>query len=381
MSSSPSPTKILFPPPPPTTNSLTTQQRTQLVRKAKKLEQILGAAPHLLDISSSDTSSPVHVSLPKLDKRPPSYTSTIRSSTESFSSSSSSTSHLTASSVSSKRGSLGRSSSTLRKARPLPREDSSSPRSPSYETWSSTKPPFLRLSLAHSGSPGALSLPPHIAAALPSTDKSGQHSRYTMAPPVPRTAKSALPPTPIPTFNVASMGSTRKSKMDRLRKKLGQGVPIELVFPKDIDGDDTDDSPTSPTSEQISAFVFPAPHVPRTKSKKSGTIAGARDSLTEDSIHHAPRAPPSSKLATLRSSRQEVSLGAIIESPEEHGMGCAEEFGLVRSNGEGRKVAEIDEAEIKLWSTREGYEGWEPVCLSKGRRSWGYRKTLQSVEI
>jgi hypothetical protein len=48
------PIKVVFPPPPPTTNALSTQQRNQLLRKTKKLEQILGTAPHLIDASMSE---------------------------------------------------------------------------------------------------------------------------------------------------------------------------------------------------------------------------------------------------------------------------------------------------------------------------------------
>lgn len=42
-------TKVVFPIPPPTTNNLSSHQRTQLLRKAKKLEQIFGVTPRLLD--------------------------------------------------------------------------------------------------------------------------------------------------------------------------------------------------------------------------------------------------------------------------------------------------------------------------------------------
>jgi len=53
-----SPTKaVVFPLPPPTTNTLTVQQRNQLLRKTKKLEQLLGAAPHLVDTSISEPSA------------------------------------------------------------------------------------------------------------------------------------------------------------------------------------------------------------------------------------------------------------------------------------------------------------------------------------
>lgn len=47
--------KVVFPMPPPTTNDLSSHQRTQLRRKAMKLEQIFGATPRLLD----NTSEPI----------------------------------------------------------------------------------------------------------------------------------------------------------------------------------------------------------------------------------------------------------------------------------------------------------------------------------
>jgi hypothetical protein len=44
-------TKVVFFAPPLTTNKLTAQQRTQLVRKARKIEQLLGSTPRLVDTS------------------------------------------------------------------------------------------------------------------------------------------------------------------------------------------------------------------------------------------------------------------------------------------------------------------------------------------
>lgn len=41
--------KVVYPTPPPTTNNLSKKQRSLLLRKAKKIEQILGYPPHLLD--------------------------------------------------------------------------------------------------------------------------------------------------------------------------------------------------------------------------------------------------------------------------------------------------------------------------------------------
>ena len=48
-------TKVVFPAPPPTTNELTPQQRAQLIRQAKKIEQLLGSTPYLVDTSVVST--------------------------------------------------------------------------------------------------------------------------------------------------------------------------------------------------------------------------------------------------------------------------------------------------------------------------------------
>ncbi|EAU86664.1 hypothetical protein CC1G_07322 [Coprinopsis cinerea okayama7 len=368
-------TKVVFPPPPPTTNSLTAQQRSQLLRKTKKIEQILGAAPHLLDTASTDVPTPVHVSFPA--QRPASYSHhKTRSSIDSFASISSASSSSVFSSTTASTGSasLSRSSSlsspsrqgsTLRKPNPAPRQ--TLPSAPSYEDWSASKPPFLLLS--HPQSPIDVSPLNH----------SDKPNRYTLTPSIPKTAKQALPPT----MNFNSMGSTRKSKMDRIRRKLGHEVPIELVFPTSSDSDESDStaSPASPSADSIAAFVFPPPPVPRTK-KTPGTISGARDSLTEETIHHAKRNQPLPPLPPPRSSRtNKGKLVAIIESPEEHGSGCSEEFGLGRSSTSSRPFDDLDAAEIKLWSTRSGYEGWAPPVAKKDRRSWGYRKPIPAMEL
>ncbi|TFY51684.1 hypothetical protein EVJ58_g10438 [Rhodofomes roseus] len=44
---------VRFPPPPPTSNNLTPKQRTQLMRSSKKLSQVLGSTPHVLDWATS----------------------------------------------------------------------------------------------------------------------------------------------------------------------------------------------------------------------------------------------------------------------------------------------------------------------------------------
>ena len=47
--------KVVFPAPPPTFNRLSSQQRALLMRKAKKIEQVLGIPPRLVDVCHKET--------------------------------------------------------------------------------------------------------------------------------------------------------------------------------------------------------------------------------------------------------------------------------------------------------------------------------------
>lgn len=49
-------------------------------------------------------------------------------------------------------------------------------------------------------------------------------------PPLMSTVAFITPSPQTPTFTIPTTNSLRKAKMDRLRKKLGSGVPVELVF-------------------------------------------------------------------------------------------------------------------------------------------------------
>lgn len=100
-------------------------------------------------------------------------------------------------------------------------------------------------------------------------------------------------------FVIPTASSVRKQKMDRLRKKLGTGVPLELVFPDTKDEDGETDSPASTSalisSSELMDFEKPCPPlpaaVPRPSTKKSSKrIARARDSIADaSSIHRAAK--------------------------------------------------------------------------------------------
>ncbi|KAF7760121.1 hypothetical protein Agabi119p4_10797 [Agaricus bisporus var. burnettii] len=190
-----------------------------------------------------------------------------------------------------------------------------------------------------------------------------------------------------PSCHVPSSMSTsnaRRQKMERLRKMLGEDVPVHLVFPdqeKKIAKDgywiDSKKSTITQDYEVISSasgedYDYPrglspvavaGTVVPRSKTK--GKITGARDSMgavtphkanrqeaqklrKADPIRHSmksnsssspppPPPPQPSKPtiikvpATLSSPEKDASqkrLGVIVESPEEHGSSALEGFGL-----------------------------------------------------
>ncbi|KAH6909748.1 hypothetical protein BKA70DRAFT_175232 [Coprinopsis sp. MPI-PUGE-AT-0042] len=339
---------IRFPPPPPTHNSLTPSQRAQLIRKTRKLEQILGVTPHLLD----EAVAPIQISFPS-NKR----SSKPRLSEDSFSVYSSGSSSASSSACSSPTSSCS-----------------------SASTNSS-------LSHKRSGSGSSLSRSPSatLRKSPPSRD-SHNGPRLRLADQLIDDEKMGGPQSPSGPSNTASAtGASRKNKMDRIRKRLGEDVPVDLVFPAR-----TGYSRRSASVESVILVDFPTPRVPRTK-KPLGTIAGARNSLVEvNGIHKAPRSstsstssscssssspssspidaaapplPPKSPSA-LRTASKNESLLAIFESPDENcpsarNSGCAE-------------VA-WSASEIKAWSANQECETW-PTTKREKRSSWTYKK-------
>ncbi|KAK0488031.1 hypothetical protein EDD18DRAFT_1110647 [Armillaria luteobubalina] len=180
-------TKIVFPPPPPTTNCLSSLERSRLLRKTKKLERVLGSAPHFIDDPSVILDLPFVGDSESIPSRP---STSSRSSVDSS-------------------RSLYRVTSIDRpRSRSMP-----SRRLSVEEPWPSSKPPLMKLSK----SPGAL---PSIPASPLAADS---FSPSVMTPPDSPMA---------PEFTIPSHNSLRRQKMDRLRRKLGDGVPVDLVFPK-----------------------------------------------------------------------------------------------------------------------------------------------------
>lgn len=167
-------------------------------------------------------------------------------------------------------------------------------------------------------------------------------------------------------YNLTSLSSLRKQKMDRLRKKLGGDVPLDLVFPS---SDSESDRSFTPSSFKESSVLLPlpppSPPILRLR-KNSGRLSSTRDSIVGcASVHRAKRQLVAKQTLTHSATKSEFfepkRLSFIIESPNEHGVGCAQDLSKPREQEQGAELrTEWSVSEVKLMSTRRGYEGWLP---------------------
>ncbi|CAA7270412.1 unnamed protein product [Cyclocybe aegerita] len=387
-----SPMKVVFPAPPPTTNDLTAQQRALLVRKTKKIEQLLGSTPFLVDAIG-----PIHISLPStLGSRNRFSTKTRRSSLDSSSSSSSCDVSPTCSPVKRSHSSIS-SFSSMRNSGSRRQRHSSSPSFISTKTserWpQDTKIPVLRLAMRSLNIETIPASPPPTRTSFfaPSSSPTSSDEEFSVQfLPDPNDLPSPRNSLVLSTFTIPSENSLRKQKMDRLRKKLGSGVPLQLVFPKDAASSDSDNSPSSSASDctestlvETTAPLSPPSAGPK---KPAARIAKARDSLVDSALIHrakrlvdgpataspaktraSPPAPPTIPIPDFKRIKERLSF--IVENPDEHGNGCPEEFGLSRvsskmSDSIPEFKSDCGEA-VNMWGTRKGYEGWAPATPPK----------------
>ncbi|KAJ7779155.1 hypothetical protein B0H16DRAFT_1501679 [Mycena metata] len=220
------PTKIAFPCPPPTTNSLSQQQRSQLLRTTQKLGRLLGTTPALIEESDSMPSMlplnlqrlavPLHIQLSSvysddeaLTPRYPSSETLVSSGSE-----------------------RGSPTSSLKRSSSLSSTNSgrSTPTKSVHvnESWPTDRP-FLRIATKNSSKLEAIpQSPPARGSPPPAYSVEPPHTSFTIRPiPASRHSAYASPPA----FCVPSNSSIRRQKMDKLRRTLGDGVPLDLVFP------------------------------------------------------------------------------------------------------------------------------------------------------
>ncbi|KAI8986915.1 hypothetical protein BD414DRAFT_415740 [Trametes punicea] len=245
---------IRFPPPPPTRNELTAEQRAKLIRTNNKLGQLLGSTPHVLDSthrgdagegcgSQSFTVHQPREEDPALPKTPMSTRNPFRT--------------------------HGRSKS-------LPKADMDALRANSPESVSSNGSSSSRRSSSSTRSftdpelawrsPYALTgeRPPLLKLSTPSPSCKPRLETIPGSPPFDQLTVTIDPPS----FTIPSDASTRREKMRRLRRKLGDDVPADLVFPSPEESESEEDSPlistpTSTMSRERLIMDKPLPREPR----------------------------------------------------------------------------------------------------------------------
>ncbi|TFK50307.1 hypothetical protein OE88DRAFT_235563 [Heliocybe sulcata] len=199
-----------YPRPPPTSNNLTHHQRMHLLKSTTKLARVLGAPPKVVDVDIDIDSyevylhrddDPIHVSLPAKHHRSHSV--------------SSSSTHSSLPSPSS-------SSTKLAKAkRPTTHK-------PAYASGHRHPDDVLAAKLS------SLSLEPtSFSPPIPSRPEIHLPTRPYSSSHRPSTGSSmpAKPQHGERDFLIETEQTQRRKKMDRVRRKLGEGVPVGMVFP------------------------------------------------------------------------------------------------------------------------------------------------------
>ncbi|KAJ3572334.1 hypothetical protein NP233_g3151 [Leucocoprinus birnbaumii] len=424
---------VVFPPPPPTTNALTLEQRAQL---HTDIVGILG---------------PVHISLPSRKEAPSPVLS--ESSVDSFSSRSSSScsfypTHPYAACASLEHKPSTSSLSLHARQNSLCKRPSSAGRVSDHFESSKSRAPLLRLavtppsptsstsSCSSSSSPTSArsaSIDSHNRSiSLDDTASTTTHSasdmKFTLRPTRHATSVRGDDSMMEPSFKVPSPSSIRRQKMDRIRKMLGDDVPVHLVFPDQKLPEA--EPPKEPEvhfadevlhpSSSISPVAVAGTAIPRPKKVVSGKIVGARDSMGTFTPHRAKRQekqkldskpltplPPSPPIVIPASSipkdPSQRQLRVIVECPEEHGASSFEGFGFgssavkkssqvvvhsswhVRDGTVATEVGNELDAN-KVWSTRKGYTGWDrSIIVSKSeqerKKAMSYRKPPPPVDF
>lgn len=236
---------------------------------------------------------------------------------------------------------------------------------------------------------------------------------------------TALPGDSDPAFDDgASPSVVRRQKLSRLRKMLGEEVPLDLVFPGQKENIRDGQARNVISADERLDPLTPVPVagtvIPRPKKVGVGKIVGARDSMGSLTPHRAKRqdrpsaedAPPPplpfSPLVAIPSTpsprgQPQKQLCSIVECPDEHGSSLFEGFGFGGSGTKKTKPTIVMESSWhvtsgarnsgagledtnNLWSTRKGYGGWDrPVVMQKSeaerKKSMSYRKPPPPIDF
>jgi len=229
-----------YPRPPPTTNNLTHHQRMHLLKSTTKLAKVLGAPPKLVDVDIDLEScqvylhredDPIHVSLSSKHKRSHSVSS---------------------SSTGSSRPSSSSSTMLVKHKRPTTHKPAYAPTPAHPDDALVYKLSSLSLEPDSLSSPRPIPSRPEIH--LPAHSTHSISRRPSIASPVPPKLSFEGH-----SFFIETEQTQRRKKMDRVRRRLGEDVPVGLVF-RVQDADDVEspleESPPDYTSGEHGSGLF-----------------------------------------------------------------------------------------------------------------------------
>ncbi|KAJ7850606.1 hypothetical protein B0H14DRAFT_3664114 [Mycena olivaceomarginata] len=274
------PTKIAYPSPPPTTNSLTSHQRSQLLRSTQKLGRILGTTPALIE-ESEPMPSMLPLNLQRLAVPLHIQLSSVYSDDDALGGYPSSDTLVSSGSERGSPTSLKRNSS-LSSPFDTPK--------PAYanESWAKVTAPSSGLPPT-GGLPSSRTIPQSPTGHPPpySQEPPHNHTSFTIRP-IPASQRHA--PAPPPAFVLPTQTSMRRQKMDKLRRTLGDGVPLDMVFPDE----ETHPVPmlhsnSSSSSDSEEDFLSHArPH--RIRAARDSLLVPHPQSLRQQRVPGAPQA-------------------------------------------------------------------------------------------
>ncbi|TCD69605.1 hypothetical protein EIP91_007028 [Steccherinum ochraceum] len=250
---------ITFPRPPPTCNTLSASERSKLLKSTAKLGNVLGSTPHVVDEAFDLPPSPPQSAVAK-KLRQRTWSFKTKKDHSDTSESDSDISPIPRTSTSSRASSSSASSSGCPSA-------PSSPEGAWRSRFPAQRPPLLRLGMGKMLSKSSRRMqqptlesipgsPPPTVENTPSSPEDVLYATFEKDDPFGAYANSSYlelaPEAPIPQFTIPSDAALRRQKMRRLKRKLGDNIPVHLVFPPIMESDEEDviiHSPTTPTCE------------------------------------------------------------------------------------------------------------------------------------
>ncbi|KAG6878968.1 hypothetical protein C0992_006262 [Termitomyces sp. T32_za158] len=280
--------------PPPTTNALSRAERARLLRSSKKIARVLGATPRYIDTDIDDVQGIDDTFL----SSPSVYRNSVDT-VDSVSSSSTNTSTSTSNTSNSSLHSLRRSHKPLslsslqdiwparKHFRPRLSLETSLESIPASPLTPNSTPESLLLTMSRT-------IPPRRGS------PSSSPLRGMGAEP-----HSLGPSPPSPSFMIPSHAAACRRKLERLRRTLGDDVPVCLIFPQgttESDSDSGSEPSLTPSSEEQTSSCDELTTPDASPLSPTGSLPGIGNGVTKPEGKPLPRPSRKKKIANTRDS-------------------------------------------------------------------------------